>query len=352
MSTPYLTVDKYKLLKKLGEGGYSKVYLAENTEDEGEPPCAVKVPRSGIFTKEVQAHIFDEEIQAMKELDHPYLVKMIGYGFDKKLERHPGGKSKKSSYLALELCDGGELFDFLAETGGFSEKTSLYYFKQMVEAMDYMHQKGFAHRDMKPENCMLDREYNLKIADFGFATADDLSKTKKGTNAYMAPEIRTGDPYDARMADIFTMGIILFIMRAGHPAFHTAEGSDEYYKYIAADKPAKFWKKHMKHLEPDAEPYSNEFMSLCTSMLHYNPEERINLEQIKEHDWYKGEASTYDEIQEEFARRAAMMQELSTAECPDVDAGVDSDGHRGEEEQKGGDLMLERQAADYIPGPV
>lgn len=177
MSKAYLTIANYKLLKKLGEGGYSKVYLAENMDEPEQEKMAVKVPRSGIFTKEVQAHIFDEEIEAMKELDHPYLVKMMDYGFDKTLARHPGGKSKQSAFLALELCDGGELFDFLAETGNFSEKVSLYYFKQMVGAMEHMHEKGFAHRDMKPENCMLDREFNLKIADFGFATSDDLSKT-------------------------------------------------------------------------------------------------------------------------------------------------------------------------------
>ena len=189
MSKAYLTISHYKLLKKLGEGGYSKVYLGEDMDDPEREHLAIKVPRSGIFTKEVQAHIFDEEIEAMKELDHPYLVKMLDYGFDEKLERHPGGKCKQSAFLALDLCTGGELFDFLAETGNFSEKVSLYYFKQMVSAMEHMHEKGFAHRDMKPENCMLDSDYNLKIADFGFATSDDLSKTRKGTNAYMAPEI-------------------------------------------------------------------------------------------------------------------------------------------------------------------
>ncbi len=150
-------------------------------------------------------------------------------------------------------------------------------------------------------------------------------------------------------SDIFTMGVSLFIMRAGHPAFHTAEGSDEYYKYMAADKPAKFWKKHMKHLEDSSEPYSNEFMSLCTQMLHYDPAERITMQGIKEHEWYQAETATFDEIQEEFARRKMEMESLSSEPVPSMDEGVDSGGHRGEEE-KDDELTLERHPADYVAG--
>lgn len=99
------------------------------------------------------------------------------------------------SYIVLELALGGELFDFVANSGRFEEPAARYYFKQFLEGLDYVHQKGFTHRDLKPENLLLDHQFTLKIADFGFAApvegkdgSGNLT-TKLGTLNYMAPEI-------------------------------------------------------------------------------------------------------------------------------------------------------------------
>lgn len=73
--------------------------------------------------------------------------------------------------MALELCQGGELFDFIAQTGRFEEPVARYYFKQLLDGLEYLHNNGISHRDLKPENVLLDDQFNLKIADFGFASA-------------------------------------------------------------------------------------------------------------------------------------------------------------------------------------
>jgi len=108
------------------------------------------------------------------------------------------GKSKEVSYIALELAQGGELFDYIACSGKFSEPLARYYFKQFMEGLSYVHDQGFTHRDLKPENLMLTADFTLKIADFGFAGPVDgrdgsgVCNTNLGTLNYMAPEIHLG----------------------------------------------------------------------------------------------------------------------------------------------------------------
>ena len=111
----------------------------------------------------------------------------------------------------------------------------------MLSALHYMHSKGIAHRDLKPENILLDENYNVKIADFGFAAPtrgrDDsgMLNTVLGTQGYMAPEINERRPYQGNEVDIFAIGIILFIMYAGHPPFTAALQKDSYYRLICSN---------------------------------------------------------------------------------------------------------------------
>lgn len=93
------------------------------------------------------------------------------------------------------------MFDYVATTGRFDEQIARFYFRQLIEGLDYVHQKGITHRDLKPENVLYDSAFNLKIADFGFAApiagrdGSGYNKTKLGTESYMAPEIHMRKPY-------------------------------------------------------------------------------------------------------------------------------------------------------------
>jgi serine/threonine protein kinase len=131
--------------------------------------------------------------EAMQNLNHPNIIQQIEFG---KLPYELGsGKKKEVVYIVLELAKGGELFDYVSISGKFPEDLARFYFKQLLEGLNYCHQKGIAHRDMKPDNLLLDHQYVLKIADFGLAgptagrDGKGYLKTKLGTLNYMAPEI-------------------------------------------------------------------------------------------------------------------------------------------------------------------
>lgn len=153
--------------------------------------------------------------------------------------------------IVLEYVGGGELFDFIADTGKFSEIVARTYFHQMMNGLYYMHTKGYAHRDIKPENILLSHQFVLKLADFGFSCllkgkdGTGVLHTKLGTEGYMAPEIPTKN-YDGAKCDIFASGVILFIMYAGNPPFEKAVPNDPYYKLLKDKKLDTFWKAHSR----------------------------------------------------------------------------------------------------------
>lgn len=130
-----------------------------------------------------------------------------------------------------------------------------------------MHNQGVSHRDLKPENIMLDNEFTLKIADFGFASVTATNESRKGTESYMAPEINMNKVYQGTVVDIFAAAIILFIMVAQHPPFSKAVSTDAHYKLICANRLDLFWKFHSRSKPNGAEFFSEDFVSLISSML-------------------------------------------------------------------------------------
>jgi len=123
----------------------------------------------------------------------------------------------------------------LKQYGKFSEEAARSYFKQLLIGLKHCHEKGIMHRDLKPENILLDSQYTLKLADFGYAGFAEQSDkgyfTKYlGTKSYMAPEIHLFMPYRGETADIFSAGVILFILVAGYCPFGSATRDNLQYK--------------------------------------------------------------------------------------------------------------------------
>lgn len=184
----------------------------------------------------------------------------------------------------LELATGGELFDFVAQTGRYSDVISRFYFQQLIDGLDYVHQKGVTHRDLKPENVLYDATFNLKIADFGFAAPVDgkdgsgYCKTKLGTESYMAPEIHMRKPYSGPSVDLFASAIILFIMVTQHPPFTRAEPNDPFYRLLCAGRHDLFWKAHSKSKPGGDSFFSEEFKDLINRMLAFDPSQRMSMD--------------------------------------------------------------------------
>ncbi len=297
-------LGKYQVTKTLGTGYTSKIKLGYDPETEQHH--ALKILKKNCTFADDKT--LRAEVSILSKLSHKNIIKIFEVQENADYIKRDGSV-KKVTYMALELADGGELFDYVANTGVYSEPVARYYFRQLIEALEYCHNSGIAHRDLKPENLLYDKNFELKIADFGFSTAlagrDGKGKlyTYLGTEAYMAPEIHLKMAYNGTAVDLFAAGIILFIMYSGSPAFGRAFPSDPYYKLLCTNKHKTFWAAHSRNKPGRGKYYSQEFRSLLNAMLAFDPTQRPSLAEIKEHPWFKGPAPTKEEIETEFRAR-------------------------------------------------
>jgi serine/threonine protein kinase len=176
----------------------------------------------------------------MKTLQHPNLLKLIEFDEDADLT-YKNGTVLKAKYMALELAEHGVIFDIIVNSGRFSESLTRYYFHQLVDAVEYMHNKGIVHRDIKLENILIDENFNLKLTDFGFADSEKVSDIPKGSSLYMAPEMHKEQEFETIPADIFAVGVCLFMMIKAHRPFVEATCNDKYFQ-VFMTKPKEFWK--------------------------------------------------------------------------------------------------------------
>jgi serine/threonine protein kinase len=223
------------------------------------------------------------EIAIMKILKHKHVV-----GLREVLQ------SSKHIYIVLELITGGELFDRIVSLKKFDEPTARKFFQQLINGVEYCHAHGIAHRDLKPENLLLDVDDNLKISDFGLSalstnTGDgrqQLLMTTCGTPNYVAPEVLQEQGYNGFLADIWSCGIILYVMLAGYLPFE-----DDTMKGLF-EKIEKGEFKCPSHFSPEVK-------DLIQRMLVTDPNRRITLDKIKQHPWFK---IGYKEVEQQAAK--------------------------------------------------
>ena len=158
-------------------------------------------------------------------------------------------------------------------------------------AIHHIHSEGFVHKDLKLENILLDKHFNVKVTDFGMAApieGSDNSGFEKalfgGSSGYMAPEIKQKVPFSGQVADLFSFGVILFTMYAGVPPFMDAALEDPHYRLLAYNRSEEFWAAHQQGREPRF--FSDSFKDLMTSMLAYAPYLRPALADICCHPWF------------------------------------------------------------------
>ncbi|KAJ7979619.1 Non-specific serine/threonine protein kinase [Quillaja saponaria] len=257
---------KYELGRVLGHGTFAKVYHGRNLKTG--KSVAMKVVGKEKVIKVGMMEQVKREISVMKMVKHPNIV-----------ELHEVMASKSKIYFAMELVRGGELFSKIAK-GRLREDVARVYFQQLMSAIDFCHSRGVYHRDLKPENLLLDENGNLKVTDFGLSAfsehlrQDGLLHTTCGTPAYVAPEVIGKKGYDGAKADIWSCGVILYVLLAGFLPFQDDNLVSMYRKIYRGDFKCPPW-------------LTSEARRLITKLLDPNPDTRITISKIMDSSWFK-----------------------------------------------------------------
>ncbi|CAK4665161.1 hypothetical protein LEN26_003719 [Aphanomyces euteiches] len=184
-------------------------------------------------------------------------------------------------HFVLDYAPNGELFDVVDASDKLSNETALRYFRQILSGVRYMHLRGFAHRDLSLENVLLDEHNNAKVCDFGLAASIPSLRTEGvGKAFYMAPEVVAQLTYDPAKADVWSLGIMLFIMLSGIPLVEMASQADSRFRILKAKglrRLVQMWKM-TSAFEPLA-------LELLERMLDPNAETRITLDQVLAHPY-------------------------------------------------------------------
>eukprot|EP00330_Aristerostoma_sp_ATCC50986_P010545 CAMPEP_0114596026 /NCGR_PEP_ID=MMETSP0125-20121206/17967_1 /TAXON_ID=485358 ORGANISM="Aristerostoma sp., Strain ATCC 50986" /NCGR_SAMPLE_ID=MMETSP0125 /ASSEMBLY_ACC=CAM_ASM_000245 /LENGTH=566 /DNA_ID=CAMNT_0001798487 /DNA_START=68 /DNA_END=1768 /DNA_ORIENTATION=- len=305
----YATCGKYVLVKPLGSGYNSKVKLGYDPQTNNY--YAVKMIKHSHPSLNLKT--LKKEIEVLQLLKHDNITNLAEFhesiDYVKK-----NGQTYKVVAIVMEYIANGELFEYVADSGRFSEKIARTYFRILIETLEYCHEQGITHRDLKPENLLFDADFNLKVADFGFATllagkdGSGQLHTILGTESYMAPEIHLRQPYSGPAVDLFASAIILFIMMSGNPPFAKADPrNDPHYKLLCINRHETFWKAHSRN-KPEGF-YSDDFKNLMNSMLALDPAVRLSLAEVKQHAWYNGDIADVEKLQKEFAGRKKLVDE-------------------------------------------
>ncbi|KAF2306528.1 hypothetical protein GH714_019104 [Hevea brasiliensis] len=245
------------------------------------------------------------EISVMRLVRHPNIV-----------ELYEVMATKTKIYFVMEYIKGGELFNKVAK-GKLKEDVARKYFQQLISAVDYCHSRGVSHRDLKPENLLLDENGNLKVSDFGLSALaeckrqDGLLHTTCGTPAYVAPEVINRKGYDGSKADIWSCGVILYVLLAGYLPFHDTNLMEMYRKIGKAEFKFPNW-------------FAPEVRKLLSKILDPNPSSRISMAKIMENSWFVRESK----------QELAKPCNLNAFDIISYSAGFDLSGLFEEKEKK------------------
>jgi len=300
-------IADFMLGATLGKGTFGHVRIATRLEDTT-PNYAIKYMKVGKpYPKEFLLKILKQEL-ILKELDHPNILKIYGISTDGIYEKIAQESIKVSVvYLVLQLARSGDLFDFIIGSDGFAERVARWYFNQLLGAVEHIHSLGFAHRDIKPQNVLLDHNYNplltdfglsIKLSEVGFITKNPAERV--GTEKCMSPELYAALPHSPTKDDLFALGYTLFIIVAKYPPFSVASITNDRFRLLKDNNVLEYW----KCIDPGSSPkYSSEFKHLLTLMLAADMTIRPSISEIRLHPWVKGEVPSQSEIIAEFDKR-------------------------------------------------
>nr|XP_033773434.1 serine/threonine-protein kinase SIK3 isoform X1 [Geotrypetes seraphini] len=256
-------IGYYEIERTIGKGNFAVVKLATHIVTKAK--VAIKIIDKTQLDEENLKKIF-REVQIMKMLCHPHIIRL-----------YQVMETERMIYLVTEYASGGEIFDHLVAHGRMAEKEARRKFKQIVAAVHFCHCRNIVHRDLKAENLLLDANLNIKIADFGFSnlfTPGQLLKTWCGSPPYAAPELFEGKEYDGPKVDIWSLGVVLYVLVCGALPFDGSTLQNLRARVLSGKFRIPFF-------------MSTECEHLIRHMLVLDPSKRLSMDQICKHKWMK-----------------------------------------------------------------
>lgn len=264
--------SKYKFGRTLGAGTYGIVKEADCADGK----VAVKI----ILKKNVKGNdqMVLDELDMLQRLRHPHIVRFVDWF-----------ESRDKYYIVTQLATGGELFDRICEKGKFTEKDASQTIRQVLEAVNYLHENNVVHRDLKPENLLYiskSEDSGLVLADFGIAkhldTPDGMLKTMAGSFGYAAPEVMLKKGH-SKPVDMWSMGVITYTLLCGYSPFRSESLPD----LIEETKHGRvvFHERYWKDVSPEAKAF-------ILTLLKANPHDRASSSQALKDPWIAGKGAT------------------------------------------------------------
>lgn len=279
------TIGPYVFLNYLYSGNFGEIWKCSNLTTGDTVMCKIFYIES-CKNPEYYAHL-QNKLMVYSKLSHPNIAKLLDVITD-----------DEKIYIFIEYYTNGSLNDIVMSTNGngLPEDKARHYFKQIMQALFFIHRMGVAHRDLKLENIVITNDDNVKLTDFEMCKKQDpgnLSLTTCGTLLYVAPEIIKEEPYDGMKADIWSAGVVLYAMVSGHFPWMTDTS-------LTPNKMVHETAKQIISGEivlPD--DLSFELENLLFNILNVDPNERPTAEDILQHPWMEAEDDDFDTINTE-----------------------------------------------------
>ena len=309
----YSEKENYIIENKIGDGASSQCFKCFSFSNKNK--FAVKL----YLENNIKEYL--TEIDILSKLKNDNIIKLIDYGEgilrinernenSNQLFIYQKNNNTKINFEIIEFLEKGEIFDYIYyPRQGFSEEISKIIFSQILNAIEYCHLNNISHCDIKPENLLLNDNFEIKLIDFGYSkyfNKDKLIKGWKGTRIYASPELYKNNlnGFNGEKNDIFSLGVFLYVLVIGKFPFENAHFSDKNYKYFINKDYDKFWKKCKINL-------SSEFKDLINHIFCYEPDKRLSILEIKNHQWMNniGEFKDYS-YQKEFEFRKIIVDTI------------------------------------------
>jgi serine/threonine protein kinase len=298
------TLDNYAVLSTVARTPYSKL-KAVRLISTGE------IFAAKIFKHRIGQEVARNEARVMNLIRSNYVVAFLGVSFSG-LYTKKNGEQYTCTYILMEMCTNGDLYDLVCLMRPMTQQVLRLIFGEIVKAVEECHASGFCHRNIKLENFLIDSGFQVKVSDFGMAS-EMANETHTGITAsrYSAPETIRSSQYLGSKADVFSLGVVLFLLHSQTFPFWSLEPTDLLLRAFLTG-PETFWGKvHSQNKGKNTFPA--DLKHLLESMLQPDPLLRFSLDQVKAHEWTLGERSSLDSLRAEVLSK--REQAIAAANC-------------------------------------